>query len=83
MGIASFTWGGKGFRDVAWMRIVCTPGTRWVLGKWWLRLLLVLGLEGLSENFFLPVVFPFCLLTSYYTSLEAQTLQLEVRGQLI
>ena len=83
MGIASFTWGGKRFRDVTWMRIVHTLGTRWVLDKWWLMLLLVLGLEGLSENLFLPIFFLFCLLTFYYTSLEAQILQLEVKGQLI
>lgn len=65
------------------MRIVCTTSTQWVLDKWWMMLLLVLGLEGLSENLFLPVFFPFLPSYFYYTSLEAQILQLEVKGQLI
>ena len=36
--------GCEGLRGDVWARTVCTPGMQWVLGKWWLSLLFVLGL---------------------------------------
>lgn len=70
MGIASSMWGCEGLRSDVWMRAVRTPGMQWVLGKWWLSLLFVLGLgvvwggRGFRKR--LPTsFFPFRLLSSY------------------